>query len=180
MSMGVKHTCGASPDWVVTVTVVWGFTPLSAIILLVCLTPTGHLAAVQCPTPVFSPCSPAPLPLPPPLSSLCWLAPVQCRPVRASREETGVPHEPKTILRSTGWAPVGGSISNPGSTLGRPQPVVRHLPRVPALISWCVCTPGWHWHQPANIAHGPSNNFAFTNFTNRGVKLVFILANDDD
>ena len=61
--------------------------------------------------------------------------------------------------------------------LGRPQPVARHLPRVPALISWCVCTPGWHWHQPANIAHGPSNNLAFTN---RAVKLVFILANDDD
>ena len=106
--------------------------------------------------------------------------PVQCRPVRASREETGVPHEPKTILRSTGWAPVGGSISNPGSTLGRPQPVVRHLPRVPALISWCVCTPGWHWHQPANIAHVPSKNLAFTNCTNRTIKLFFISVNHDD
>ena len=115
---------------------------MSAIISILCLTPTGHLAAMQCPTPVFSLCSLARLPLPPPLSSLCWLAPVQCRPVRASSEETGVPHEPKTIRSSTGWAPVGRLNIQPCPTLGRPQPVARHLPRVPALISWCVCTPG--------------------------------------
>ena len=68
--------------------------------------------------------------------------PVQCRPVRAS-EETGMPRQPRTIRTNTGWAPIRGAqypaLSPPW--VG-PQPVARHLPRVPALISWCVCTPG--------------------------------------
>ena len=95
--------------------------------------------------------------------------PVQCRPVRAS-EETGLPHEPRTIRTNTGWAPERGAqypTLNP-PWVG-PQPVVRHLPGVPALISWwCVCTPGKGnahvssspWPSPT-IPPTPSNLFPF-------------------
>ena len=87
----------------------------------------------------------------------------------------------RTSPRPSGGAQVGrrpgGSISNPVPTLGRPQPVGRHLPRVPALISWCVCTPG---SREGNIAHVPSKSLAFANCTNHTVNFVLVSANHLD
>ena len=126
--MSAKHTCGAKPDWVVTVTVVCGFTPLSAIILLLDLSPTFHLTARRCPAPASSTCSP-PQRL---LSPHC----TQCTggPVRASRQGAGLPRSSRDHPhKSTGGAGYP-TLHHLGSVAA--QPVGRHLPRLTLISCW--------------------------------------------
>ena len=110
--MRAKHTCGAKPDWVVTVTVVCGFTPLSAIILLLDLSPTFHLMSKTMSSACFFnllSSSAAPL------SPLHWQVAGQY--VQASKEQ-GCRAQAATIRTR---AQVGRDIQ-PCTTLGRSGP----------------------------------------------------------
>ena len=85
-----------------------------------------------------------------------------------------MPHEPKTIRRSTGWAPAGRLNIQPCPHLGS-APTGWETPAKGASSDLMVCL--YTWQQPGNIAHVPSKPLAFTNCTNHAAKLAFILAN---
>ena len=145
--MRAKHTCGAKPDWVVTVTVVCGFTPLSAIILLLDLSPTFHSTTRRCPAPASSTRSPPQRLLSPHCTG---------RPVRASRQRAGLPRSGSDHPhKSTGWAgyPTLHHLGSVGA-----QPVGRHLPRLTLISCWLSVHLAYNTTSALNPI-GPSSTF---------------------
>ena len=146
--MRAKHTCGAKPDWVVTVTVVCGFTPLSAIILLLDLSPTFHLTARRCPAPASSTCSPPQRLLSPHCTG---------RPVRASRQGAGLPRSGRDHPQEHRL----GGISNPAPPWVGRGPTGWSTPaKANSDLMLAECTPGIQHHicpQALGLHHIPSD-----------------------
>ena len=149
--MRAKHTCGAKPDWVVTVTVVCGFTPLSAIILFLDLSPTFHSTARRCPAPASSTCSP-PQRLLSPHCTGRWQAST-CKQARS--RAAALRQRPSAQEHRL------GGISNPAPPWVGRGPTGWSTPaKANSDLMLAECTPGIQHHicpQPLGLHHIPSD-----------------------